>query len=203
MIKKILVVFCLFCGISQMVLAQSSMTDEQVMQYVISENQKGTPQNEIIANLMKQGVSLDQIERLKTKYSKQNNGTVLGAQDLTGASRLRLNSTNAKDPLKGNAMRQGEKQDVDLTKMSPLQRQLYLQEQQSMYLNGLDFVLPDSAAMFQEMMNPKVETNKKKIFGHDIFNKENLTFETDLNIPAPDNYRLGAGDVVFNYVSGT
>lgn len=203
MIKKILVVFCLFCGISQMVLAQSSMTDEQVMQYVISENQKGTPQNEIIANLMKKGVSLDQIERLKTKYSKQNNGTVLGAQDLTGASRLRLNSTNAKDPLKGNAMRQGEKQDVDLTKMSPLQRQQYLQEQQSMYLNGLDFVLPDSAAMFQEMMNPKVETNKKKIFGHDIFNKENLTFETDLNIPAPDNYRLGAGDVVFIDVSGT
>ena len=59
MIKKILVAFFLFCGLAQMVSAQSTMSDEQVMQYVLEENQKGTPQSEIISNLMKQGVSLD------------------------------------------------------------------------------------------------------------------------------------------------
>lgn len=202
MIKKILVAFFLFCGLAQMVSAQSTMSDEQVMQYVLEENQKGTPQSEIISNLMKQGVSLDQIQRLKTKYSKQNDGSVMGAQDLTGASRLRTNNGNTKNTLKGNSMRKGEEQQIDFSTMSAFQKQQYLERQQSQYLNGLGFVLPDSSAMFNDIMNPKEETNKKKIFGHDIFNKKELTFETDMNIPAPDDYQLGAGDMVFIDVSG-
>ena len=197
MIKKILVAFFLFCGFAQMVSAQSTMSDEQVMQYVLEESQKGTSQTEIISNLMKQGVSLDQIQRLKTKYSKQNDGSVMGAQDLTGASRLRMNNGNTKNTLKGNSMRKGEEQQIDFSTMSAFQKQQYLERQQSQYLNGLGFVLPDSSAMFNDIMNPKEETNKKKIFGHDIFNKKELTFETDMNIPAPDDYQLGAGDMVF------
>lgn len=34
----------------------------------------------------------------------------------------------------------------------------------------------------------------KKIFGYDLFNNENLTFEPSFNIPTPQNYQLGAGD---------
>lgn len=202
MIKKILVGFCLFCGLAQTVSAQSSMTDEQVMQYVLKESQKGTSQSEIVANLMKQGVSIDQIQRLKNKYSKQNDGSVMGAQDLVGASRLRQNKVDSKTQLKGNNMRKGTQDKVDLSTMSEYQRKQYMESQQSQYLDGLGFVLPDSAAMFDEIMNPKEDKNKKKIFGHDIFNKKELSFETDMNIPAPDDYQLGAGDLVFIDVSG-
>ena len=42
----------------QITFAQSTMTDEQVMQYVLSETQKGTSQTEIVTKLMSQGVSL-------------------------------------------------------------------------------------------------------------------------------------------------
>lgn len=202
MIKKILVGICLFCGLAQTVSAQSSMTDEQVMQYVLKESQKGTSQSEIVANLMKQGVSIDQIQRLKNKYSKQNDGSVMGAQDLVGASRLRQNKADSKTQLKGNNMRKGTQNKVDLSTMSEYQRKQYMESQQSQYLDGLGFVLPDSAAMFDEIMNPKEDKNKKKIFGHDIFNKKELSFETDMNIPAPDDYQLGAGDLVFIDVSG-
>lgn len=202
MIKKILVGICLFCGLAQTVSAQSSMTDEQVMQYVLKESQKGTSQSEIVANLMKQGVSIDQIQRLKNKYSKQNDGSVMGAQDLVGASRLRQNKADSKTQLKGNNMRKGTQDKVDLSTMSEYQRKQYMESQQSQYLDGLGFVLPDSAAMFDEIMNPKEDKNKKKIFGHDIFNKKELSFETDMNIPAPDDYQLGAGDLVFIDVSG-
>lgn len=202
MIKKILVGICLFCGLAQTVSAQSSMTDEQVMQYVLKESQKGTSQSEIVANLMKQGVSIDQIQRLKNKYSKQNDGSVMGAQDLVGASRLRQNKADSKTQLKGNNMRKGTQDKVDLSTMSEYQRKQYMESQQSQYLDGLGFVLPDSAAMFDEFMNPKEDKNKKKIFGHDIFNKKELSFETDMNIPAPDDYQLGAGDLVFIDVSG-
>ena len=202
MIKKILVGICLFCGLAQTVSAQSSMTDEQVMQYVLKESQKGTSQSEIVANLMKQGVSIDQIQRLKNKYSKQNDGSVMGAQDLVGASRLRQNKADSKTQLKGNNMRKGTQDKVDLSTMSEYQRKQYMESQQSQYLDGLGFVLPDSAAMFDEIMNPQEDKNKKKIFGHDIFNKKELSFETDMNIPAPDDYQLGAGDLVFIDVSG-
>lgn len=203
MIKKVFVGICLLCGFVQATFAQSDMTDEQVMQYVLKENQKGTSQTEIVTNLMKQGVSLDQIQRLKNKYSKQTDKSVMGARDLTGTSRLRSNNSGtSNNKLKGNSMRRNEDQEVDLSSMSAYQRKQYLEKQQGQYMDELGFVLPDSSAMFRDIMNPEKETNKKKIFGHDIFSKKNLTFETDMNIPAPDNYQLGAGDLIFIDVSG-
>ena len=42
----------------------------------------------------------------------------------------------------------------------------------------------------------------KKIFGFNIFNSENLTFEPSVNIPTPGNYTLGIGDQVVITVWG-
>ena len=36
----------------------------------------------------------------------------------------------------------------------------------------------------------------RKIFGHDVFNKKNLSFESSMNLATPQNYCLGPGDVV-------
>lgn len=38
--------------------------------------------------------------------------------------------------------------------------------------------------------------DQKKIFGYDLFQKENLTFAPNLSIPTPDDYTLGPGDEV-------
>lgn len=35
------------------------------------------------------------------------------------------------------------------------------------------------------------------IFGHDIFNNKKLTFEPEMNIATPSDYKLGPGDAVF------
>lgn len=37
---------------------------------------------------------------------------------------------------------------------------------------------------------------QKRIFGYDLFQRENLTFAPNLNIPTPDNYILGPGDEI-------
>ena len=42
----------------------------------------------------------------------------------------------------------------------------------------------------------KATEKNKKIFGFNIFNSENLTFEPSANIPTPKNYTLGIGDQV-------
>lgn len=200
MIKKLLIGICFLCAFTQIASAQMVMSDEEVMKFVLEEHAKGSSQNEIISGLMKKGVSLEQIQRLQAKSNKQNDGSLMGAKDLTGKSRLRVNRRINKSELKGQSMRKG--QDVDLNDMSPAERKKYLQYQKGMYRDELGFVLPDSTSMFDELMFPQEDKNKKKIFGHDIFAQKQLTFESDLNIPAPDNYQLGAGDMVFIDISG-
>ena len=46
-------------------------------------------------------------------------------------------------------------------------------------------------------------TEKKEIFGHNIFSNRRLSFAPSLNIPTPLNYRLGAGDEVIIDVWGS
>lgn len=41
-----------------------------------------------------------------------------------------------------------------------------------------------------------MDTIRNEVFGKNIFNKKNLTFAPEMNIPTPTNYKLGAGDEV-------
>ena len=50
--------------------AQSGMTDNQIMDYVIEQNAKGVSRQQIVTQLMQRGVTIEQIRRLKTKYEK-------------------------------------------------------------------------------------------------------------------------------------
>lgn len=202
MIKKLIIGVFLLMTCVQITFAQSTMTDEQVMQYVLSETQKGTSQTEIVTKLMSQGVSLEQIQRLRAKYTKETDGSSLGAQDLTGTSRLRRNNGIGTQQEESAFMRKGNGlAQPDINSMSTLQRQQYIQQQQSLYLNGLGFVLPDSMSMYGSFQQYE-STNIKRIFGHDIFSQKLLTFEPEMNIPAPADYLLGAGDLVFIDVTG-
>ena len=70
--------------------------------------------------------------------------------------------------------------------------------------------MPDSFDLYdrkviQDYLKAKDEYEKKaqkKIFGHDLFQKEDLTFEPPMNVATPQNYVLGPGDVVFIDIYG-
>ena len=65
--------------------------------------------------------------------------------------------------------------------------------------------MPDSAEIYDQMYLEQMlkdKEDKKKIFGHDIFNNKNLTFEPNMNIATPQDYRLGPGDAVFIDIYG-
>ena len=51
--------------------AQSSMTDDQVMQFVVKEHNAGTSQAQIVTKLMQRGVNITQIRRVRDKYERQ------------------------------------------------------------------------------------------------------------------------------------
>ena len=50
--------------------AQSVMTDDQVLKYVIAETQKGTSQQQMAAELIKKGVTTTQLQRVRLKAEK-------------------------------------------------------------------------------------------------------------------------------------
>ena len=55
-------------------------------------------------------------------------------------------------------------------------------------LNG---ILPgDTAQMYEELVEA-LKRKKKQVFGRDIFSNENLSFEPNVNMALPKNYRLG------------
>ena len=69
------------------------------------------------------------------------------------------------------------------------------------FQNEMDYVIPDSTLMLKRLLAEK-EKNRKKVFGRDIFNNKELSFEPNMNIATPQNYRLGPGDAVIIDIYG-
>ena len=67
--------------------AQSGMTDNQVMDYVMEQNARGASRQQIVTQLMQRGVNIDQIRRIQKKYEKQVKNGTLGAEDITAGSK--------------------------------------------------------------------------------------------------------------------
>ena len=193
-LHRIVVLLMLSCiGIAQMY--AQSMSDEQVLQYVVEEYQKGTSQAQIVTKLMQKGVDINQIRRVRQKYERQAQNGGLGIKDITGEKqsndRLRKNNGQLKDQPSGQMQKDRETSVSSKDKYTEMDPK-YIQMQEEM-----QFLLPDSLLM----MLPE-EPEGRKVFGRDIFNNKELTFEPNMNIATPQNYRLGPGDVVYIDIYG-
>ena len=51
--------------------AQQKMTDEQVVEFVAEAREKGTSDKDIATQLLRKGVTMDQVNRIKRKYTQQ------------------------------------------------------------------------------------------------------------------------------------
>lgn len=69
------------------------------------------------------------------------------------------------------------------------------------FQNEMDYIIPDSTMMLKRLLAER-EKNRKKVFGRDIFNNKELSFEPNMNIATPQNYRLGPGDAVIIDIYG-
>ena len=67
--------------------AQSGMTDNQVVDFVIEQNAKGVSRQDIVTQLFKRGVTMEQLQRLKKKYERQMKNGALGAMDISAGSK--------------------------------------------------------------------------------------------------------------------
>ena len=192
--KRISTIIAALLLTTVMAWGQSGMTDDQVMDYVIEQNSKGVSRQHIITQLMQRGVTIDQIRRIQRKYQKQTNGEALGADDITAgtkAAKSRLRQANGDQRDEEKASKKASQYRLKGNKQSA--RHTY-DSNDSEYMAmdaAVDFMMPDSLR-YQTVEQP----SKRKIFGHDVFNNKNLTFESSMNLATPQSYRLGPGDAV-------
>ena len=187
--------------------AQSSMTDDQVMQYIIKEHSAGTSQAQIVTKLMQKGVDISQIRRVRNKYQKEINDK--GASATADAAvnetdKMMRKGTNTKR--ERTTQTTEEKQEMTTTqRRQPTKKkkastvtadkpstQYFSERKDELTEEDVDFVFDDNEESdYEEQL-----FNGKRVFGRDIFNKDNLTFEPAMNIATPQNYVLGPGDNV-------
>lgn len=185
--------------VTTMTWAQSGMTDNQVMDYVIEQNAKGTPRAQIVTHLMQNGVDMNQIRRIQKKYEKQVKNGALGAEDITAGTkatkdRMRQANGDVREDQVAKDRQNASQYRLKDTKLSnQIERHTYNSKDReyTQMDNAIDFMMPDSLKYNYEEVS-----SKRKIFGHDVFNNKNLTFESSMNLATPQNYHLGPGDAV-------
>ena len=201
--KKIIILLLLALPLH--LLAQSSMTDSQVASYIQQEMKRGTSQSQIVTHLMQSGVDIAQIRRVRKAYERAKDGAGLGETTASrGQGQRRLRQANGM-----GKQGTGDKQaDALATREANAQRDATTTQrlagnaswQQQYDDEDSDFKrYQENIAAFSdgnEDDNATGKTNKKKVFGRDIFSNKNLSFEPLMNIATPQNYVLGAGDQV-------
>ena len=192
--------------------AQSSMSDDQVFRYIVKEHQEGTSQQQIGIQLMQRGVDITQLRRVRQKYERLAKEQGLGAmsnstdnptdrtrnkktQGLDGNYQDKITDIRDNTGYYNSGMR--IKDDQVTTRTFDDEDEEYLE-----YLDELNDWLPGDTITMYENLVEKLKKQKKKIYGHDLFNNKRLSFEPNMNIATPENYRLGPGDAVYIDIYG-
>lgn len=195
--KKILLSLLLTLLVNVSVFAQSSMTDAQIISFVQKEQKAGTSQQQIVVKLMQRGVSIDQIRNLRKQYEAMNNGKTSGARELGGTSDRSRKPNGTSTPGKNKSAQGGQRQLSQNNSMDDESEDALLMRRE------LSSFMPDSLDLEENLWQEFLDSrNVKKVFGRDIFNQKNLSFEPNMNIATPADYILGPGDAVFVDIYG-
>ena len=174
--KKLLLFITLLFSATY-VFAQS-MSDDQIVQFIKTEQAKGTNQQTIVSKLMRRGVTTQQLQRVRRKYQQQQQqlGAVDASQRVIDDNRMRLDTENGAFGSTNNRI------------MSTMERREAMNEELMAF--GQDSIMAGGSS------------DPYEVFGRNIFNNTYLTFQPNTNMATPQNYRLGPGDKVLIDVFG-
>ena len=169
--RRLITLFFLIFVLSGVVMAQQ-MSDDQVIQYVKEANKSGKSQKQITTELLRRGVTKEQVSRIQQKYSESN---TVSNKSNEMPSQLRQR-TLVDD---GG----GQRRTTDYSEVGMLDETV-------------------GGRVDNRADNTATTDNTSQIFGHDVFTNRNLTFEPSINLATPVDYRLGPGDEVIIDVWG-
>ena len=143
--------------------------------FVRRELKAGASQAQIVTRLVQRGVPIDQIRRIRNQAD----------------ARITESGVDANVSGTGNQVSERLRQNTD---------GVTNQELNTAKVGTTGEIYADASEDISEVEHDiqatsnVTEATGKKIFGHDIFNRRNLSFEPNMNIATPQNYVLGPGD---------
>lgn len=167
--KNRFIAFAAILFISMATMAQSSMTDDQVLKYLVTETQKGTSQQKMASELLKKGVTPTQLQRVRKK-----------------AEKLREEAeSSGKKNKKKDKKSQKDDDELDMDASQSRAEELGLEQSDDELIGeSTDDILGIT------------EEDQRQVFGRNIFNAKNLTFQPSANLATPANYTIGPADMV-------
>lgn len=215
-IMRRFMLLCLLAFMASGVVQAQQMSDEQVILYVQEGQKLGKSQQQMLTELMKKGVTKEQILRIQSKYSNGSSSTT-GGDDTTIMDQVSTRMRTQKTYENKNKNISGQDENAlgsDLSGRVTIRSLRQKSKQKSSSgnsgnSNGLtfgtdsisDFYGLDTGLYTGLQVEEEIDPTQQ-IFGHNIFDNENLTFEPNINVATPMNYRLGAGDEVIIDVWG-
>lgn len=201
--KSLILCFMLLCFSATPWAQGSGLTDKQVMEYVEMGMQQGKSQQQIATELARRGVTREQAERVKKLY-EQGQKSGKSATSKSGNSRTDANKDLTSD--KDYVGRDFNFENGNATGTSKSKVYKYVTTQELPEgADSLSFSLDKTGNLVSKsgVTIFKEELPEDMVFGRNIFNTSNLTFEPSSNLPTPANYRLGAGDEIIINIWGT
>lgn len=189
--RRLITLFFLIFTLSGVAVAQQ-MSDDQVIQYVKSAQQMGKNQKQITSELMRKGVTKEQVERIQQKYEGSKSGNP--QENAQEGSRSRQRGLQNSDK---NADAKSKVNQRNNTQQRTVRGRTTTGGRDQMGMTGDSLWVDGNRGVRWEEEDPT-----QQIFGHNIFTNENLTFEPNINVATPVNYRLGPGDEVIIDVWG-
>lgn len=195
--KFLLLWVMLFAWSTAPVLAQGgTMTDQQVMEYVEMGMQQGKSQQQIATELARRGVTREQAQRVKLRFEqRQQNGQPMTTE--IDRSRNKESLDSEKELLGSDFSFESDNQKTGKITRFITNQEIGKGQTLTLKLDENGNLVSDTLTIFKE------EVQEDHVFGRNIFNTTNLTFEPGTNLPTPTNYRLGAGDQVTIDIWGT
>lgn len=175
-------VLCLFLLGGSVAYAQSGMTDNQVIEYVQQALQQGKDQQTIAMELLAKGATQEQLLRLKSMYSGSTGASTSGSGSLTGEDSSLLGSGSRARKTTATGTEEDASEFLETSSMN------------------VDEDMQKTMKKRRKLTT--VVTSENDVFGRNIFNIEQLTFQPNLSMATPENYRLGPGDEVIIDVWG-
>ena len=170
--RRLITLFFLIFVLSGVAMAQQ-MSDDQVIQYVKEANKSGKSQKQITTELLRRGVTKEQVSRIQQKYSESN-----AVSNTSNEMPSQLRQRTLVDD--GG----GQRRSTDYSEVGTTPDETV------------------GVRVDNRVNNTAVTDNASQIFGHDVFTNRNLTFEPSINLATPVDYRLGPGDEVIIDVWG-
>ena len=193
-----LTLLCTFVGgVGGGLLFAQSMSDTQIISFIKERQEKGDNQASIVSKLLNKGVTVQQIQKLRKKYEAEKNQ--LGAVDLNDR-----NKNVSQNRLRTNKQIDGEEYQMQNNYMirssvrgNKGMNEYTMDERRQLMNDEMGFLDIDSLLYYKNLLK-----DENQVFGRNIFNNQYLTFQPNVNIATPSNYRLGAGDAVIIDVWG-